>query len=133
MFKRECLRKYFLLYKISLCLFKRECLPQHLPYGPVHPRYPRGRTSSSLSNPVLGRPSVSLSNPVLFCGLAIIIFIHNIGSRDVHDAEDSHEHEDREGYVAGHLHTLLLKSSMRNSQTCCLHACPKRTASKYVN
>lgn len=103
----------------------------------MHPRCPRGsdfvlfiqpctflrccflllcRSSSSLSNLVLGRPSVSLSNLVLFCGLAIIIFIHNIGSRDVHDAEDPYEHEDREGCVAGHLHTLLLKSSMRNSQ-----------------
>lgn len=75
----------------------------------------RGRSSSSLSNLVLGRPSVSLSNLVLFCGLACIIFIYNIGFRDVHDAKDSHEHEDREGYVAGHLHTLSLKSSMRNS------------------
>lgn len=67
-----------------------------------------GRSSSSLSNLVLDRPSVSLSNLVLFCGLAIIIFIYNIGSRDVHDAEDPYEHEDREGYVAGHLHTLPL-------------------------
>lgn len=65
------------------------------------------RSSSSLSNLVLGRPSVSLSNPVLFCGLAIIMFIHNIGSYDVHIVVGLHEHEDHERQDIGHARPVL--------------------------
>ena len=43
----------------------------------------------------------------------------------MHGAEDPHEHEDHEGCVAGHLHTLLI-NLRRETLTCCLHACPKK-------
>lgn len=65
-----------------------------------------GRSSSSLSNLVLGRPSVSLSNLVLFCGLAIIRLKNNIGSRAVHSAEGLHEHEDHERQGIGYAHPV---------------------------
>lgn len=58
MFKRES--KIFIL-----CILKRECLPQHLPYGLVHPRYPRGSDFVLFIQPRSGRSSSSLSKPVL--------------------------------------------------------------------
>lgn len=67
-----------------------------------------GRSSSSLSNLVLGRPSVSLSNLVLFCGLAIIRLKNNIGSRAVHSAEGLHEHEDHERQDIGYAHPVSI-------------------------
>lgn len=50
MFKRECKIKFLFYIRLNenenyffvLRMSKRECLPQHLPYRSMHPRYPRG-------------------------------------------------------------------------------------------
>lgn len=73
MFKREC--KIFIL-----CILKRECLPQHLPYGLVHPRYPPGGRGVALRAPY-PNPFWStfglLIQPRSFLWISLMILIYN--------------------------------------------------------